>query len=94
MLVRAISILGIVLLFAGCATNPQAEQQKASQLMEYKIQVYGPACEKLGFTKDTDPWRECIQREYEQTLIMRQPYNYYWDYPYATPNYVRPYYRR
>ena len=93
MLIRAISILGVVLVFAGCATNPQAEQQKATQLMEYKIHVYGPACEKLGFNKDTDPWRECIQREYEQTQMMRQPYNY-WDYPYMSPNYVRPYYHR
>ena len=90
--IALISLLS-ALFVSGCATNPQAEQQKASKLMEYKIHVYGPACEKLGFTKDTDPWRECIQREYEQTLIMRQPYNY-WDYPYATPNYVRPYYRR
>lgn len=90
-------IIALVIMFAlfaaGCASNPQAEQQKATQLMQYKIHVYGPACEKLGFTKDTDPWRECIQREYEQTLIMRQPYNY-WDYPYVTPYYGRPYYRR
>lgn len=24
------------------------------------VQVYGPACEKLGFKSDTDPWRNCI----------------------------------
>jgi hypothetical protein len=24
--------------------------------------VYGPACEKLGYTKDSDPWRECVLR--------------------------------
>lgn len=88
----ALTAMMLTLLVVGCATNPQAEQQKATELMQYKIHVYGPACEKLGFTKDTDPWRECVQREYEQTLIMRQPN--YWDYPYMTPNYVRPYYRR
>ncbi len=93
MITRMISVLGMLVLFAGCATNPQEEQLRASKLMAYKMQVYGPACEKLGFAKDTDPWRDCIQREYEQTLIMRQPYNHYWDYPYATPNYVRPYHR-
>jgi hypothetical protein len=26
------------------------------------IQIYGPACEKLGFKSDTDPWRDCILR--------------------------------
>lgn len=88
---RVIYILAAVALLAGCATNPQAEQQKASKLMEYKMQVYGPACEKLGFAKDTDAWRVCIQREYEQT-IMRQQNN--WDYPYWSPYYGRPYYRR
>ena len=86
-----ICILGL-LLVAGCASNPQAEREKANKLMDYKIQVYGPACEKLGFAKDTDAWRECIQREYEQTL-MRQPHS--WDYPtYWSPYYGRPYYRR
>jgi len=88
---RTIYILAAVMLLAGCATNPQAEQQKATKQMEYKMQVYGPACEKLGFAKDTDAWRLCIQREYEQT-IMRQQNN--WDYPYWSPYYGRPYYRR
>ncbi len=93
MQIRTIHILGVLLLIAGCASNPQEEQRKASKLMEYKMQVYGPACEKLGFAKETDSWRDCVQREYEQTLILRQPY-YYWDYPYMSPYYGRPYYRR
>jgi hypothetical protein len=24
------------------------------------IVVYGPACEKLGFQANTDPWRNCV----------------------------------
>lgn len=88
---RAIYILNALLLLAGCATNPQAEQERATKQMEYKMQVYGPACEKLGHTRDKDAWRECIQREYEQT-IMQQQRN--WDYPYWSPYYGRPYYRR
>jgi hypothetical protein len=35
------------------ATQAQAE-------VAGMIQVYGPACEKLGSTKDTDPWRNCV----------------------------------
>ncbi len=91
MMMRAITILSALMLLAGCASNPQAEQQRATRQMEYKMQVYGPACEKLGHARDTDAWRECVQREYEQT-IMRQQYN--WDYPYWSPYYGRPYYRR
>lgn len=87
-----IYLLGLVMLLAGCASNPQQEQQKAAQRMEYKIQVYGPACEKLGFAKDTDAWRECIQREYEQTLMRQQ--QYYWDPYWGGPYYGRPYYWR
>lgn len=85
---RAICLLSLITMLAGCASNPLAEQSQATKLMEYKIQVYGPACEKLGFEQDTDSWRECIQKEYEQTIIRRQ---YQWDYPYWNPYYVRPY---
>lgn len=87
---RAIYVLSLMALLAGCASNPIAEQDKAVKLMEYKMQVYGPACEKLGFEKDTDVWRECILREYEQTIMQQQ---YQWNYPYYwSPYYARPYY--
>lgn len=87
---RIIYILSIITLLAGCASNPAEEQRKATELMEYKIQVYGPACERLGFEKDTNAWRECIQREYEQTIIPQVHPN---SYPYWSPYYMRPYYR-
>jgi len=45
----------------GCMT--QAQRAAAAQAdVEDMVKVYGPACEKLGFAKDTDPWRECILR--------------------------------
>jgi hypothetical protein len=83
----------VTLLLSGCATDPAAEQAQAQKLMEYKIRVYGPACEKLGYAKETDGWRECIQREYEQSVLRRQiqmntpPWN-----PYG-PSYYRPCYQ-
>lgn len=88
---KAIVFITVIssLFAAGCATNPQEEQRRASKLMEYKIQVYGPACEKLGFARDTDAWRECVQREYEQTIMRQQQY---WSDPYYSPYYWRPYY--
>lgn len=91
---RTTWMLILLALLAGCASDPAAEQKRATQQMQYKMQVYGPACEKLGFKADTDDWRECVQREYEQ-VIMRQQYqmNYpYWN-PYYPPYYYRPYRR-
>jgi hypothetical protein len=87
---RSIYILILLALLSGCASDPLAEQKQATKLMEYKIQVYGPACEKLGFEIDTDAWRECIQMEYQQTIIRREQQ---WNYPYWNPYYMRPYYR-
>ncbi len=47
--------------FAGCMT--QAERIAAEKAeVEEMVKIYGPACEKLGYAKDTDPWRDCILR--------------------------------
>ncbi|MDO8990441.1 MAG: hypothetical protein Q7U91_12505 [Sideroxyarcus sp.] len=56
-------ILTILMLVAipGCMT--QAERAAAAQAeVEEMIAVYSPACEKMGYSKDTDPWRDCILR--------------------------------
>ncbi len=58
---RAIAISTLILLLSGCAT--QAERAKAMQSeVDDMIKVYGPACEKLGYRNDTDPWRDCVLR--------------------------------
>ena len=44
-----------VLVIAGCATPEQRAQQV--------IAAYGPYCEKLGYTPNSDPWRQCLQTE-------------------------------
>lgn len=44
----------ILLLLAGCATQPTAEQV---------IARYAPFCEGLGYAPNTDTWRQCIQTE-------------------------------
>jgi hypothetical protein len=92
MKIRAISVLVSLVVLSACASNPAAEQARATQQMAYKMQVYGPACEKLGFAKDTDKWRECIQREYEQSIMRIQQLNT--PYPYWSPYYDRSYLRR
>lgn len=48
-------MLLVVVLVAGCATPEQWAQQVIAE--------FGPYCEKLGYKKDTDAWRQCIQIE-------------------------------
>lgn len=46
---------------SACST-PAERAARVQREVEGMIQVYGPACDRLGFTRDTDPWRECILR--------------------------------
>lgn len=51
----------LVTALAGCASLTPAERAAQMQReVDEMIQVYGPACEKLGYKADTDPWRECV----------------------------------
>jgi hypothetical protein len=43
----------------GCATTAEQAAQMQAEVDEM-IQVYGPACEKLGFQANSDPWRNCV----------------------------------
>jgi hypothetical protein len=51
--------LAALTLLAGCATPAQRAVQMQAEVDEM-IVVYGPACEKLGYQGNTDPWRSCI----------------------------------
>ena len=55
---------GMILLLAllsACMT-PEERAAGIQKEVEAMIRIYGPGCEHMGFTKDTDPWRECILR--------------------------------
>jgi len=54
----AITILMLTML-AGCVTQEQKTARAQQQVTEM-VQTYGPACEKLGYQQNTDPWRSCI----------------------------------
>ncbi len=49
----------LVILLLGCET-PGERAARVKAEVEEMVKVYGPGCEKLGYPKDTDPWRECI----------------------------------
>lgn len=48
-------------LLAACATPEQRAAEMQRQVDEM-ITVYGPACERLGYSRDAQGWRDCILR--------------------------------
>jgi hypothetical protein len=81
--IAAVLIAGFMV---GCAT-PEQQAAQAEREAARMMQVYGPACEKLGFKSNTDPWRQCIIGLSQRDLNYRYSNNTfygppYWGYPY------------
>ena len=51
--------LALILLLTGCAT-PAERAERQQREMDEMMAVYGPACEKLGYVRNEDKWRDCI----------------------------------
>jgi hypothetical protein len=68
-------------LLAGCAT-PAQEAAYAQHEMERTMAIYGPACERLGYTANTDPWRNCVMQLNYQNDMQRYSFSmgHYWAY--------------
>jgi hypothetical protein len=49
----------LIILLAACET-PAERAARVKAEVDDMVRVYGPGCEKLGYQKETDPWRECI----------------------------------
>jgi hypothetical protein len=69
----------------GCAT-PADQAAQAEREVQRMVQIYGPACDKLGYQRNSDPWRNCVMN-----LSMRDDMARYSSYygpfgrPYWTP---------
>lgn len=50
-----------VVCLLGCST-PQEQAIKQQAEMDRMIAEYGPACNKLGYASNTDPWRDCVMQ--------------------------------
>jgi hypothetical protein len=46
---------------SGCST-PAQDAANAQQEVDRMMVVYGPACEKLGYASNSDPWRNCVMQ--------------------------------
>lgn len=48
----------VVLLLAGCADMPREDR---AQMIVNRL---SPHCEALGYVRNTDPWRKCMEKMY------------------------------
>lgn len=70
--------LALAAILAGCATLTPAERAAQHQReMEQLMQLYGPACDKLGYQRDTDKWRDCVLNLAAQENYRRYQYRSY-----------------
>ena len=57
-----------LLLFAGCTTPEQRGAQAA--------EAFGPRCEKLGHSRDSEAWRACVRsEEMNEALATQRAYD-------------------
>jgi hypothetical protein len=50
----------LIALLVGCATTPAEREARMQREVDHMTQAYGPICDKLGYKRDTDPWRDCV----------------------------------
>lgn len=56
---QLIIVAASALLLAGC-TTPQERAARNQADMDRIMVEYGPACNRLGYAANTDPWRNCL----------------------------------
>lgn len=56
-------LLSAIVALAGCAGPTPAERAaRAEADVQELMQVYGSACEQLGYKRGDDKWRDCMLR--------------------------------
>jgi len=58
-MMRTLMLALAVLSLAAC-TTPADRAARAQKEVEDMMAEYGPACDKLGYPRDTDAWRNCV----------------------------------
>lgn len=79
---RTLSILLLTAVAAGCATTPAERAAQAEREVAQMIQIYGPACTRLGYRQESDAWRDCVLQLAAQDDMKR--YGRYSSYPTTT----------
>jgi hypothetical protein len=58
-MMRNLALCAALAALGGCMTTAERSAQMQAEI-DQMVAVYGPACEKLGFQANTDPWRNCV----------------------------------
>ena len=61
----------LIVLFAGCATSQADRTAQVQREVDEMVATYGPACEKLGYKSESDPWRDCVLRLSTKDAVAR-----------------------
>ena len=56
---RIITACAGALLLAAC-TTPEQRAANMQAEMDQMMRIYGPACGRLGYTSNSDQWRDCV----------------------------------
>lgn len=54
-----IVLVALIATLGACAT-PAERAAAMEREIDRMVQIYGPACSKLGYKPDTDGWRDCV----------------------------------
>lgn len=71
---RTLPLLLAALLLGACST-PQDRAAYQQQRVDSMMMEYGPACQRLGYSPNTDQWRDCVIHLNSQDE-MRDYFNY------------------
>ncbi len=50
----------LIALIAGCAVTPAEREARMQREVDQMVLLHGPVCDKLGYKRDSDPWRDCV----------------------------------
>jgi hypothetical protein len=56
---RLLLVCAGALVLAGC-TTPEQKAANMQAEMNRMMQIYGPACSRLGYAANSDQWRDCV----------------------------------
>jgi hypothetical protein len=70
-------LIAAAALLAGCSTT-QERAAAAQADVERMMQIYGPACTRLGYAAESDQWRNCVLHLSEADDIQRYGYPSYY----------------
>jgi hypothetical protein len=82
-MVMRTSILAVpVAAFLAACTTLGEQAAQAEREIDQMVQIYGSACEKLGFQRNTDPWRNCVIGLSQRDAARYSSNAYYYGSPY------------